>query len=68
MPNSLEEQLRHIQHYRNIAQKKLDKEPNADARVALVKRIMKYDRREKEVLDQLNLRLKDIELTEKKKE
>lgn len=66
MPNKLEEELRTIQQYRNIAKQLIKKEQDADKRVKLAQKIAYYNNREKEILNQLNLKLNDIKLTEKK--
>lgn len=50
MPNQLEQQLKTIQQYRNLAQELIKKEPDADKRVQLVKKIVRYNRQEKEIL------------------
>lgn len=50
MPNNLEQQLRLIQQYRNIAKQLITKEPNPDKRVQLAQKIAYYNRQEKELL------------------
>lgn len=50
MPNQLEEQLRIIKEYRNIAKQLITKEPNPDKRVKLAQKIAYYNRQEKEIL------------------
>lgn len=50
MPNQLEEQLRIIKEYRNIAKQLLQKEPDRDKRVKLAQKIAYYNNREKEIL------------------
>lgn len=50
MPNQLEQQLKTIQQYRNIAQELIKKEPDADKRVQLAQKIARYNTREKEIL------------------
>lgn len=50
MPNTLEQQLRTIQQYRNLAQELIKKEPDKDKRVQLAQKIEYYNNREKEIL------------------
>ena len=53
MPNTLEQQLRTIQQYRNIAKQLITKEPNHDKKVKLAQKIAYYNRQEKEILKKI---------------